>query len=150
YVSSITGSIIVILLHFIPQWQAAANKWAWQVPITAFVFVAGYRIAKAVFSLYSEQAGKVRELQQELRKQTAGEKHLAEEDAKVYLVPINTDLGTGTVTFDVSNKGQRVNPAHRIRIRSEAVPNIVFEYIDHLDMAEHKSIIPSTKTENVF
>ena len=81
-----------------------------------------------------------RELEQQLTK--SGE--LSEYDPKIYLDPLNGELrNTGTIPFELSNKGQRVNVAHRITVLPiSALPSVSLEYVDHLEMAERKQLLP--------
>jgi hypothetical protein len=67
-----------------------------------------------------------------------------EHDPKVYFEPINSDfIPKGELSFDVSNKGQRVNVAHRIKVQPIALlPSVTFDCIDHLDMNEHRKLLP--------
>lgn len=73
-----------------------------------------------------------------------GPESLSEHDPKVYLDPLNDEFTkTGMLPFEISNRGQRVNMAHAITIEPiELVPNVSFEYVDHLDMAERKKLFP--------
>ncbi len=80
----------------------------------------------------------------ELSRLAQGPDHLSEHDPKVYLDPLNDEfMKTGILLFEISNRGQRVNIAHAITIEPiEAVPNVCFEYVDHLDMAGRKNLLP--------
>jgi hypothetical protein len=82
--------------------------------------------------------------------QTSGE--LAEHDPKVYLEPLNGEfVTTGMLPFEISNKGQRVNVAHKIVIQPiHGIPTISFEYVDHLDMAQCKKLIPKAVSSEPF
>jgi len=73
--------------------------------------------------------------------------NLSEHDPKIYLDPLNDEfLKTGILPFEISNRGQQVNMAHAITIEPiEAVPNVWFEYVDHLDMAERKKLVPKVQ-----
>jgi hypothetical protein len=75
---------------------------------------------------------------------------LDEHDPKVYLEPLNAEfISTGRFPFDISNQGQRVNVAHHIVIqRIPVAPAIIFDYVDHLDMAQHKTIVPKIAGRN--
>jgi hypothetical protein len=82
----------------------------------------------------------------------SGEPSLAEEDPKVYLDPLNTEfIESGLLPFEMSNRGQRVNVAHRVTVQPiEILPTVFFDYVDHLDMAERKKLFPKIRSENVF
>lgn len=69
---------------------------------------------------------------------------LAEEDPKIYFEPLNSDfITTGLIPFDMFNNGQRVNVAHRITVQPIALlPSVTFEYINHLEMNQHKKLLP--------
>jgi hypothetical protein len=77
---------------------------------------------------------------------------LAEEDPKVHLAPLNGEYPTlGIIPFDLSNLGQRVNPAYRIRITIPIAPSVTFEYVNVLEMAQHKRIVPTVEDcENIL
>ena len=77
---------------------------------------------------------------------------LAEEDPKVYLVPKNSEFReTGIIPFDLFNQGQRVNVAHRIAVQPiPKVPSVSFEYVNHLEMNQHKELLPILGDVNVF
>jgi hypothetical protein len=80
------------------------------------------------------------------------ELELEEHDPKVYLEPLNGEfLTTGMLPFEISNRGQRVNVAHKIIIQPiTLVPALSFEYVDHLDMAERKKLLPKIANQNPF
>lgn len=82
-----------------------------------------------------------------LKKPLAGtELLMAEEDPKVYLEALNNNIATQTVQFQVGNKGQRVNPAHRITVQPIAsLPSVSFDVVDYLDMAAHTQLVPHIK-----
>jgi hypothetical protein len=69
---------------------------------------------------------------------------LEEHDPKVYFEPINLDfIPTGLIPFDMFNNGQRVNIAHRITVQPIALlPSVTFEYVNHLEMNQHKKLLP--------
>src|ERR1700675_4741709 len=74
----------------------------------------GWRITRAPWKVYQDQERELRELQQQSMK--FGE--LSEYDPKVYLDPLNEEFrATGLIPFELSNKGQRVNVAHRITVQ---------------------------------
>src|ERR1700687_2281892 len=72
---------------------------------------------------------------------------LEEHDPKVYFEPVNSDfIPTGMIPFDMFNNGQRVNPAHRITVQPIALlPSVTFEYVNHLEMNQHKKLLPQVK-----
>ncbi len=103
-----------------------------------FTIVAGRESALEMFLMHSKPAPRAAPLD--------------EHDPKVYLEPLNAEfISSGRLPFEISNRGQRVNVAHRIMIqRIRVAPAISFDYVDHLDMAEHKKIIPGIDGHNPF
>jgi hypothetical protein len=81
-----------------------------------------------------------------------GDGELAEEDPKVHLVPLNGEfVGTGLIPFDLFNEGQRVNPAYRITVQPiPMLPSVSFEYVDHLQINQHKKIVPVVRDAGPF
>jgi hypothetical protein len=76
---------------------------------------------------------------------------MAEEDPKIYMEAMNNDfIKLGYVPFKFSNKGQRVNPAQGITVQPiKELPFIVFDYIDCLDPAAEKVVIPKAKNQEL-
>jgi hypothetical protein len=77
-------------------------------------------------------------------RQFQGSNILEEYDPKVYLEPLNAEFfSTGLIPFDMFNNGQRVNIAHRIRVQPiPLLPTVTFEYVNHLEMNQHKRLLP--------
>jgi hypothetical protein len=69
---------------------------------------------------------------------------MAEEDPRVWLKPLNSEyLSHGFMPFELSNRGQRVNPAQGITIQPiPCVPSVRFDYVDCLVMDEQKRVLP--------
>lgn len=76
---------------------------------------------------------------------------LAEEDPRVWLFPLNAEfLSNGFMVFELSNQGQRVNPAQGITVQPiTCAPSVRFDYVDCLLANEHKRVTP-TIGEDIF
>jgi hypothetical protein len=87
-----------------------------------------------------------------LRQPPGADLVLAEEDPKIYLVPLNEEFkSTGIIPFDMFNNGQRVNIAHSIRVQPVPnLPSVSFEYVNHLEMNQHKRLLPIIDGAGVF
>jgi hypothetical protein len=72
-----------------------------------------------------------------LRKPPAG-LALSEEDPIVNFDPLNSEfLSQGYVPFMLSNKGQRVNPAHGVTVLPiQCAPSVRFEYVMHMKLED--------------
>jgi hypothetical protein len=71
---------------------------------------------------------------------------MAEEDPKVYLEALNNNIAAEVVQLQVWNKGQRVNPAHRITVQPIAgLGSVSFDVVDCLDMATYTQLVPHIK-----
>jgi hypothetical protein len=74
---------------------------------------------------------------------------MAEEDPRVYLVPLNAEyVSLGYMAFELSNRGQRVNPAQGITVHTiSCAPSIRFAYVDCLDPTERKRVVPMVEDD---
>ncbi|MFY9560489.1 MAG: hypothetical protein WAQ52_09675 [Terriglobales bacterium] len=139
-------SFIAILLsrrygeRLVATWNGISPWWS-LIPIGLLVL---YRLLLANYVQFSRVKAE--------RDSMLGTTMLAEEDPKVYLEPLNAEFAaTGIIPFELSNNGQRVNVAHRIRVQPiTKLPSVSFEYVNHLEMNRHKKMLPMIDDVNVF
>ncbi len=143
--TTVVGIAIGVIVHYFPKWETAVNHLYWEIPIAALASLSVYRLALSPFWIYRDKDIEVRELRRKLVKSV----ELAEEDPKVHLEPLTGEFATaGIIPFDVSNLGQRVNPAYRIKITIPVVPSVSFAHVNVLEMAQHKRVVPIVDCEN--
>jgi hypothetical protein len=126
--------------------------WGWLVALTWLLFGLDYYDRRIGSGQVHEATSEMKQAQALAAVQARSDLNLDEHDPKVYLEPLNAEfVSTGIMAFEISNRGQRVNVAHAIVVQPiSCAPAICFEYIDHLDMAERRKIVPTIKDGNPF
>jgi hypothetical protein len=128
------GGTLISIVLFVGQ-----AIWNWQPSKLQFVVILFVGLFWSMFAAWRDEH--ILRLKSE-KNQGNG---LAEEDPKVFLEPLNAEfIACGYIPFRISNQGQRVNPAQGVTIQPiKNVPSIVFDYIDRIDPADKKVIVPT-------
>lgn len=102
-----------------------------------------YKSMRGTLSERDEQIARLVAENERLRQPAIG-LALSEEDPIVNFDPLNSEfLSQGYVPFMLSNKGQRVNPAHGVTVLPiHCAPSVRFEYVDRVDANEEKRMVP--------